>query len=361
MSSKPNLVIYHNSSFEGDSLDTRPLGGTETSEIYLSREFAKQGLNIAIFCNCSKPGTYNGVEFRNINEFKSFNNTTGSKVFISQTNPMIFNETINAGLKVFWSAGSYSVRANQPLKDKAIRSKIDRYICLSNWQAETYSKHFNIEKNRIFITRNGINPVLFGDPSIKREKYRLIYSSEPTRGLDVLLDIFPKVRKDFPQLTLYIFSDYEFYGKAKGSAFSDEGCKPIFERTKQPGIFNMGNIKQKDLATEFMKSYVLAYPTHFEETSCISAIEAQAAGVPVLTTRLAALSETVADNVTGKLISGNSRSWFYKLKFIKELKRLLSDEKYWQALSNNGIERVKRHYSWEQIAKEWLQEFKTFL
>jgi len=356
-----DILIHHGSSFEGDSIDTRPLGGTETSEIYLSREFAKHGLKVIMFCNCSKPGMYEGVRYLNISEFENFNRTTGSKIFISQTNPTIFNMDINAGIKVFWSAGSYSVRANRPLKDRSISSRIDRYICLSNWQAATYSRHFNIDKSRIFITRNGINPLLFGDTSIKREKYRLIYSSEPTRGLDVLLDVFPKVRKDFPGLTLYIFSDYEFYGKPKGSALSDDECKAIFAKTKQAGISNMGNIKQNELAKEFMRSYIFAYPTHFEETSCISAIEAQAAGVPVLTTRLAALSETVQDGITGKLIPGNSRSWLYTHRFIKELKRLLADDKEWKRMSQNGMKRAREHYSWEMIAKEWLAEFKPYL
>jgi len=65
-----DILIHHGSSFEGDSIDTRPLGGTETSEIYLSREFAKHGLKVIMFCNCSKPGMYEGVrdlikEFRN--------------------------------------------------------------------------------------------------------------------------------------------------------------------------------------------------------------------------------------------------------------------------------------------------------
>jgi glycosyltransferase involved in cell wall biosynthesis len=220
-------------------------------------------------------------------------------------------------------------------------------------------KYFNLDKNKAFISRNGVNLSLFQDNSIKRDRYRLIYSSEPARGLDVLLDIFPKVKKDFPQLSLYIFSDYEFYGQAKGSAY--EEYKHVFEKTKQPGIHNLGNIKQTDLAKEFLRSYIFAYPTHFEETSCISAIEAQAAGVPVLTTRLAALPETVQDNVTGKLISGNSRSWLYKYRFIKELKSLLSDEKKWEILSKNGLERARNCYSWEMIAKEWIKEFNPYL
>lgn len=356
-----DFVIYHNSRFEGDSIDTRPLGGTETSEIYLTREFAKNGLTATVFCDCDKPGLYNGVNFLRLSDFEQFNNSQGSKIFIGQTNPDIFMNGINADLKVYWTAGTYAVRANQPLKDRTLISKIDKFIFLSNWHADSSIKYFGIDKKKAFITRNGINPALFTDMSMKRDRYRLIYSSEPTRGLDVLLDIFPKVKNDFPELKLYIFSDYEFYGKAKGSAFSDKECKAIFEKTKQPGIFNMGNIKQKELAREFLKSSVLAYPTHFQETSCITAIEAQAAGVPVLTSALAALNETVLHEKTGILVKGDPRSFFYKRAYKKQLERLLSDDELWNRLSANCIERVKEQYTWEKIAKEWIQEFKPYL
>ena len=350
-----DIVFYHSSSFEGDSLETRPLGGTETSEIYLSRYMAKEGLNVTIFCDCRKPGTYNGVDFINMKDFPSYSADKRIKTLISQTNLDIFSQNINADMKVFWTAGAYSLKAVQPLNDAGLRPRIDKFIFLSNWHADTFMKRFGIPKEKIFITRNGVNLNLFSDSSIEREKYRLIYSSSPTRGLDVLLDIFPKVRKDFPKLTLYLFSDFEFYGQPKGSAYIK--YKHIFDKTRQPGIFNLGNIKQQDLAKELLRSYVFAYPSHFEETSCISAIEAQAAGVPVVTSALAALNETVEDGVSGALITGDSHSWWYKLKFTRTLKNILRDDDLWAKMSMKGIERARKTYSWEQIAKEWLKEF----
>ena len=354
-----DIIIHHGSSFEGDSTETRPIGGTESSEIYIARELAKLGLNMAVFCGCSKPGKYNNVTFINYDEFESFNCSNRAKIFIAQSNPDIFLKDINASLKVYLTDGAYHMRANQRLKDDNIMRRIDRFILKSRWQAETFMRHFRIDKGRIFLTRNGIYLSNYDHPEIKREKGRLIYVSEPVRGLDVLLDIFPMVKKDFPYLSLYVYSDYEFYGRAKGSAYGE--FKHIFDKTKQPGVHNMGNIKPRDLAKEFLKTYLLAYPCHFEENCPTATIEAMAAGVPVLSTALAGLKETVVNGQTGKLLTGTATSWWYKHKFIKELKKLLSDDAQWHRLSVNSVKMAKEHYTWEMIAKEWLKEFKPHL
>ncbi len=361
MISRPfDIVFYHESSFEGDSIETRPLGGTETAEIYLSRELAKLGLTTAVFCRCSRPGEYSGVSFMDISGIDAFFRQNSVKMFVAQTNPaVLLNENINAKVKAYWTGAAHTVRAVQLLKDRKVKDRINKFIFVSNWQAGMFMKRFAIEEQKVFVTRNGVNLDLFKDPSIKRQKYRLLYSSEPCRGLDVLLDVFPKVKKDFPELELYLFSGLEFYGQAKGSGAQE--YKHIFDKAKQPGVHNLGNVKQSDLAKEFLKTYVFAYPCHFEETSCISAIEAQAAGVPVVTSALAALKETVADGVTGKLISGNATSWLYKMRFVRELKNLLKDETLWGKMSVNGMERAGKYYSWSAIAKEWLEEFKKSL
>jgi len=356
----PDITIYHDSAFEGNVLDTRPIGGVETSEIYLSREFAKQGRKVVIFCKCQNPGVFDGVQYLNIADFPAFNKSNKIKIFISQTNPNIFKtQEIDANLSAFWTGGTHTVRANQPLKEKEIYSKIGKFIFKSKWQADEFVKYLGIDKQKVFVSRNGVDLSLFKDTSVKRDRYRLIYTSTPYRGLDVLLDIFPRVRKDFPELKLYVFSDMEVYGMPKGSAM--EEYKEYFKKIDQPGVFNMGNVKLKDLAREYMKTYIHAYPSHFEETSCNAAIQAQAAGVPTITSKLAALKETIIDNKTGKLIPGNAHSMLYKFRFINELKKLLADEKKWKEMSSNCLERAKNYYSWEIVAKEWLEELKPYL
>jgi glycosyltransferase involved in cell wall biosynthesis len=61
---------------------------------------------------------------------------------------------------------------------------------------------------------------------------------------------------------------------------------------------------------------VWLYPTWFSETSCITAMEAQAAGLIVVTSPIAALKETVGPR--GYIVEGDWRSKEYADEIVKK-------------------------------------------
>ena len=108
-----------------------------------------------------------------------------------------------------------------------------------------------------------------------------------------------------------------------------------------------------------MSAKAMVYPTTFLESSCIAAIEAQAAGVPVVSTKLAALPETIIDGKTGWLIDGNPASEQSQRQFIDRTVMLLNDKNTWTQMSTQCSERAQSHYGWRQIADEWLNALFT--
>lgn len=60
-----------------------------------------------------------------------------------------------------------------------------------------------------------------------------------------------------------------------------------------PGIVMHGRVNQRELAEAMLGASVWFYPTWFSETSCITAMEAQAAGLVPVCPTTAALHETV--------------------------------------------------------------------
>ncbi len=348
---KSIIFFTHSTPFHPGTILTRGLGGSESALIHLSRKLARLGHSVRVFCACDAPGEYEGVVYREAAELPAHLADKEVDLFVSLRIPQVFTGTIPAKLKWLWAEDSFDQPHIQCLMDPSLTGRIDRIVTVSRWQAETYRRHFKIPEEKFFVSRNGFHPPFFEGPLPESRPPRLAYASTPFRGLDVLLDLFPKIRAEVPETELYIFSSMAVYGVSREEDEREYG--DLYRKAGQPGVKRVGSIPQDRLAKELMQASLLAYPNHFAETSCIAAIEAQAAGTPVVTTRLGGLVETVADGKTGILIPGDSRTKEYGERFVREIIRLLKDENAWRKLSRNARERAFREYRWEDVAKEW--------
>ena len=227
---------------------------------------------------------------------------------------------------------------------------------MGSWQAEDLCAVSGFPREKIYLLKNGIHlPDFVADE--KRAANRLIYTSTPFRGLTYLPTILKELRKKHADLEWHVFSGYQVYAGPDGhfDPTAEKQFADITQRLSQaPGIVLHGNVKQSELAREFLKSTILAYPNSHKETSCITAMEAQAAGCPIVTSALAALPETVGN--AGLLIRGIPGSSQYLRDFIIAVDRLLSDATLYKTLSENGRQRAQE-FSWTTIATH----FETYL
>jgi glycosyltransferase involved in cell wall biosynthesis len=178
---------------------------------------------------------------------------------------------------------------------------------------------------------------------------KLVYLSTPFRGLDVLLDVFPRIRATCTDAELDVFSSMRVYGWT--AADDEREFAALYAKARQPGVTLVGTLPQRELADRLQHARVLAYPNHYAETFCIAAIEAQAAGLPVVTTALGALPQTVGEG--GICIPGDPRSAAYQNAFVTHCVRLLTDDGHWQAMSGAAVARAWQDYTWPAIAREW--------
>jgi glycosyltransferase involved in cell wall biosynthesis len=80
-----------------------------------------------------------------------------------------------------------------------------------------------------------------------------------------------------------------------------------------------------------MSSRLSLYPSNFEECCSVASLEIQAAGTPMITSRLGGLQDTIIDGETGVLIPENDpnslrHSPEYQMKFISRTLSLLTNE-----------------------------------
>ena len=371
-------------SFTGDTIYQKPLGGSESALFYITRELAAQGHEVSVFGNCEKEGLFEGVNYKRFSTLKKtgdFSKTYGTDILISFRDLTAFLYPIHAKKNLWWGHDDFSNMWNlsYPRKIAGLavlklggflaNRLVDKFFVPSKWLGDICIEKLGIKKEKIYETRNGVELENFEPsplPLSQRERgFRLIYASVPDRGLDILLDIFPEIRKAVPEAELHVFCGLDL-GMVKKADM--ERAQKLYPRTKQSGVHLRGTVTQKELAEEFKKSRLLVYPAHellaadfYAETSCIVALQAQAAGTPVISSRRGAMSESVKDGETGVLIKGDPFSQKYKDAFVTAVIELLENSDKWVVMSTNAREHVLKRYSWKQIAAEWETEFKSML
>jgi len=261
---------------------------------------------------------------------------------------------IRARLKLFWTGDSYDALPTLGIGDPRVSALIDCLLCVSTWQAQTLSNAAGWPSYKTWVLGNGVYLPYFHKKQVERRRTRLIYSSTPQRGLAHVPRLYGLVKALVPDAELQIYSGYGVY--SNGGTFDSARESEWHDLRKQleqlPDCEVHDNVQQEALSCAFMQSSVLFYPCSFEETSCITAMEAQAAGCAIVTTRLAALTETVKNS--GLLIEGMPGDPHYDNAFVQATCRLLRDDPSFLECSANGIERARLEFDWEAIARRFV-------
>ena len=197
-------------------------------------------------------------------------------------------------LNILWQKNAY----NQPNLQEFFRNKdrhkeYDWYVFNSHWNYEKFRYYFDIPTERSVVIKNGLD--FFPKRKIykKGDPIKIIHHCTPWRGLNVLLLAMQDIKD--PNITLDVYSSSKVYG----SEFSDDNDKdfyPLYDQAKQLPNVNYIGYKPHEYIKEVMPNYdMFVYPSIFEETSCVSALEALASGVHVITNNFGALYETCAE------------------------------------------------------------------
>ncbi len=339
--------------FDGRTPYQRPLGGTESALVYLARALAQLGHRVVVFNECKEPGVYDGVEYARWSTMIERCLTDRPDVLTSVRFFELVGRARLAPVQIFWTGDAADQPYVQALADRAARTEIDFFMLQSDWQAETFQALHGIPAWQVLRTNLGaagsaVEPPLRPEKTAPRAR-RLAYASTPFRGLDVLLDLFPRIRAACPDAELDVFSSMKVYGFSEADDQKQFGA--IYAKAKQPGVNLVGSIDQRALAQRLQKSRILAYPNHFAETFCIAAIEAEAAGCAVVTSALGALPQTVGNG--GICIPGDTRSAAYQDAFVQACVTLLNDDARWLQMTEAALERTWSEYTWAAVAGQW--------
>lgn len=331
--------------FHAKTLDERPLGGTETGIIRLAEALDRLGHEVSVFTPLENPPVSRPRYFPQ----STVETHPPVDVFVAIRDWIPNLYKIEAKRRCLWTGDSYDQFSNFGLGDRRVAARIDELLTVSEWHARTLCEASGFPLEKAWVLGNGIHLPYF-DGSETREPQRLIYSSTPHRGLIHVPRLLAMLREKHPTCEIHVFSSYKVYDQTTNRSF--EELENLLKKT--PGVILHGSVRQTELAREYMKASIWFYPTDFEETSCITAMEAQAAGCVPVTTKLAALPETIGD--AGVLVDGLPGKGDYDVRYVHAVSDLLSHPQAWEDLSRRGREKAAS-FSWTETAKRFVNHF----
>ena len=190
---------------------------------------------------------------------------------------------------IVWIHHDINQDAVQWCRNPELVSRVHKFIFVSHWQLDRFCTEYSLPADKCIVLPNATwtdAERRAWEPAAIRQ---IAYTSTPFRGLSVLLDAWELLSP--ADAVLNIWSSMKLYGPL----FDDTAYRELFDRAGGlPNTHYHGIVPNAELRRLLRSIDYLAYPSVFPETSCISVIEAMAAGCRVICPALGALPETTA-------------------------------------------------------------------
>jgi glycosyltransferase involved in cell wall biosynthesis len=255
-------------------------------------------------------------------------------------------------VNILWQKNSYDQPNLAPwFQEKSNHHKYDWYVFNSHWTFEKFRMMFGLPAEKCLVIKNGVDKIQKAKPYKQGDPIRIIHQNTPWRGLSVLLGAMQLVKN--PLITLDVYSSTEVYGKQFFEQ-NDHNYTELYEQAKQlPNVNYLGFRPNSYIKDNMHKYNMYAYPSIFEETSCISLLECMAGGLYCVTTNLGALFETGAEFPMYIPFDNNLRRLSMKFaSAIEASANILHEETIHKHLETQS-DYVNAYYNWNKIGTSW--------
>ena len=208
-------------------------------------------------------------------------------------------------------------------------------VCISHFARSQGMLYAPLEAwSKMHIIHCGVDPSHFQMVAHQGTGYRLLYIGRlaATKGLPILLQCVAALKPSFPNLLLTVVGD----GSDRPLLEDLANSLGIHEAIKFVGYQSQGKVR------EYMQhADVLILPS-FAEGVPVVLMEAMAAAVPVVATRIAGVSELVEHGVSGYLVPPGDLD-----SLTEAIENLLRDDQLRMAFGQAGRAKVEKEFDIE--------------
>ncbi len=227
-----------------------------------------------------------------------------------------------------------------------VAAQLRHIVTVSRCSAVDIATDFGVLPGALHVVPNGVDTQLFRPlPSVARNPRQIIATASadaPLKGLAVLLRAFKTLVEADPSRRLVLIARPKPGGDTE-ALIKDLGLADH--------IRFVGDASHEDINRLYAESAVAVVPSLYEGFG-LPAVEAMAAGVPLVSSDGGALAEVVADG--GLLVPAGDCD-----ALAEKLERVLTDPALARALGDQGRQRVERQFCWSVCAEQMVEQYRA--
>ena len=363
--------------YDGDTLNRRGLGGSESAVIQVAKELVQIGFDVTVYNNCftddTAPGVYDGVVYCPLDAVKTYGETFDVCIVSRSVKPYLEQWPIctTARHKVLWMHDTFCEGDDQ-IEYLINVGRLNEIFTLSDWHTgyvthcdHGFRRNYDILKNHIFMTRNGIGNMTPGWVDVRDKDPNLfVFNASVTKGMVPLVKrIWPKVKARIPQAQLKIIGGYYKFAEAAEPDLQQKDWASLTGVLDiEQNVHFTGIITQQEISDILRKASYMIYPVGLPETFGISTLEALAHNVPLITCQFGALEETAIDAASWKIRYPVEQNWSMQWlnedsqcdQFVEAVVAAYNS-KYVHQQKMYACNQVRDICTWDTIALQWKQ------
>jgi glycosyltransferase involved in cell wall biosynthesis len=326
--------------FDGRTAEAGPLGGAETAFVALAEALAARGHTVAARNHCRAPLAHKGVGWAPLGAGAP----PACDLYIANRGHRVIGLAPRARRRLFWLHNPARY-----LKKPRVLWPLLRYrptlVVTGAYHAGTVPR---------WLPRGGLEIIPYG----VREHFRhacpreppaprAIFTSNPLRGLDWLLDLWAqRIVRQVPGAELHIYAGPAVYPGASADAVRRmEAVLARADALHGEGVRRHAPVGREQLAQVLAGARIMLYRGDPGETFCLALAEAQAMGVPAVVQPIGSVVERVRDRKTGCIAATDD-------DFAEAAVALLRDDDLWRRW-HRGALALQRGLSWDEVAARY--------